>query len=44
VDAKVEQLQTPVEQFGIVFEPATEPAALTFTWDRTKYSVPVAKK
>ena len=44
VDAKVEQFTTPVEQFGIAFEPVTDPAALTFTWDRTKYSVPVAKK
>ena len=44
VDAKVEQLSTPVEQFGIAFQPTTDPAALTLTWDRTKYSVPVAKK
>lgn len=44
VDAKVETLQAPVEQFAIAFEPAASPTALTFTWDRTKYSVPVAKK
>jgi len=44
VDAKVETLPSPVEQFVIGFEPATSPAMLTFTWDRTKYSVPVAKK
>ncbi|HET9387256.1 MAG TPA: DUF2911 domain-containing protein [Gemmatimonadales bacterium] len=44
IDAKVETLATPVEQFGIAFEPATNPSALTFTWDRTRYSVPVAKK
>jgi DUF2911 family protein len=40
VDAKVETLAAPVEQFQIAFEPA----AITFTWDRTRYSVPVAKK
>ena len=40
VDAKVERLAAPVEQFVIAFEPA----AITFTWDRTKVSVPVAKK
>lgn len=42
VDAKVETLTTPVEQFVIAFEPAGAPAAVTFTWDRTKVSVPVA--
>lgn len=40
VDAKVETLATPVELFTITIEPA----AITFAWDRTKYSVPVAKK
>ena len=40
VDAKVETLAAPVEQFVIAFEPGT----ITFTWDRTKVSVPVAKK
>jgi hypothetical protein len=40
VDAKVETLAAPVEQFIIGFEPA----GITFTWDRTKVSVPVAKK
>jgi DUF2911 family protein len=44
VDAKVETLATPVEQFTIAFEPATAPSAITFAWDRTRYSVPVAKK
>mgnify|MGYP003577116907 CR=1 FL=1 len=44
VDAKVETLAAPVEQFKIEFEPVTNPGALTFTWDRTRYSVPVAKK
>lgn len=40
VDAKVETLQTPVEQLVIAFEPA----ALTVSWDKTKISVPVSKK
>ena len=40
VDAKVETLATPVDQFIIAFEPA----GITFTWDRTKVTVPVAKK
>ena len=40
VDAKVETLTTPVEQMVVAFEPG----ALTITWDRTKVSVPVAKK
>ena len=44
IDAKVDTLATPVEQFTIAFEPATAPRAITFTWDRTRYSVPVAKK
>jgi len=44
VDAKVETLPSPVEQFVIGFEPATSPATMTFSWDRTKYSVSVAKK
>lgn len=44
VDAKVETLATPVEQLVIAFEPAAAPTTLTVTWDRTKLSVPVAKK
>lgn len=44
VDAKIETLAAPVEQFQIAFDPATNPGAITFTWDRTRYSVPVAKK
>jgi len=44
VDAKVETLATPVEQFTIAFEPAAAPTTVTFTWDRVRYSVPVAKK
>jgi hypothetical protein len=40
VDARVETLATPVEQLVIAFEPG----ALTFTWDKTRVSVPVAKK
>jgi len=45
VDAKVETLPAPVEQFVIAFAPtAAAPTTITFTWDRTKVSVPVAKK
>ena len=44
VDAKVETLPAPVEQFVIGFEPKSEPATITFAWDKTRYSVPVAKK
>jgi len=44
VDAKVETLAAPVEQFIIGFEPAGAPTTITFTWDKTRYSVPVAKK
>jgi len=44
VDAKVETLAAPVEQFTIAFDPAAAPTAITFTWDKTRYSVPVAKK
>jgi len=40
VDAKAETLSTPVEQFVIAFEPT----AITFTWDKTRVSVPVSKK
>lgn len=41
VDAQVETLATPVEQLTIAFEPS---GTVTFTWDKTKVSVPVAKK
>jgi hypothetical protein len=45
VDAKVETLPTPVEQFVVAFEPAgAAPTAITFTWDKTRVSVPVSKK
>jgi len=44
VQAKVETLVAPVEQFTIAFDPAGAPTAITFTWDKTRYSVPVAKK
>ena len=44
VDMKVETLAQPVEQFTIAFEPAATPTTITLTWDRTKVSVPVAKK
>ena len=44
VDAKVETLPAPIEQFVIAFEPATAPTTVTFTWDKTRVSVPVSKK
>ena len=37
-------LATPMEQFVIAFEPAPAPSAITFAWDKVRYSVPVAKK
>jgi hypothetical protein len=40
VDAKVETLAAPVEQFTIAFEAGL----MTFTWDKTRVTVPVAKK
>jgi hypothetical protein len=40
VDANVETLAAPVEQLAIAFEAGL----LTVTWDRTRVSVPVAKK
>lgn len=40
VDAKVETLGSPVEQFIIAFDSG----ALTFAWDKTRVSVPVSKK
>lgn len=44
VDGKVETLPAPIEQFVIAFEPATGPTTMTFTWDKTRVSVPVSKK
>ncbi len=44
VDARVETLATPVEQLAIAFDPAAGPQNLTITWDKTKVTVPVAKK
>jgi hypothetical protein len=44
VDARSETLAAPAEQLVIAFEPAGSPTALTISWDRTKVSVPVAKK
>jgi hypothetical protein len=44
VDARVETLAAPVEQFVIGFEPAANPTTITFTWDKARYSVPVSKK
>jgi hypothetical protein len=40
VDTKVETLAAPVEEMVIAFDPG----ALTISWDKTKVSVPVAKK
>lgn len=40
VDAKVASVATPVEQFTIAFEPGL----ISFTWDQTRVTVPVAKK
>jgi hypothetical protein len=40
VDAKVETVASPIEQFTIAFGSGS----LTFAWDKTRYSVPVAKK
>jgi hypothetical protein len=40
VDANVQTLAAPVDELTIAFEPG----ALTFAWDKTKVSVPVAKK
>jgi hypothetical protein len=44
VDAKVEALPAPVEQLVVAFEPTTAATAITFTWDKTRVSVPVSKK
>jgi hypothetical protein len=44
VDARVETRAAPVEQLVIAFEPATAPTTMTITWDKTRVSVPVAKK
>jgi hypothetical protein len=40
IDAKVDALAAPVEQFTIAFEAGQ----LTLTWDKTRVTVPVAKK
>src|SRR3989442_11619984 len=40
VDTKVKTLAAPVEELVIAFEPGV----LTVTWDKTRVSVPVAKK
>src|SRR5437667_2919002 len=44
VDTKVETLAAPVEELVIRFEPAAAGTTLTITWDKTKVSLPVAKK
>ena len=44
VDTKVESLAAPVEELVIRFEPEVAGTTLTISWDKTKVSVPVAKK
>jgi hypothetical protein len=41
VDARVETLVAPVEQFVIAFEPGNAPTAISFTWDKTRVIVPI---
>ena len=43
VDARVETLREAVEQFAIAFEPAGAPTVLSFSWDRTRVTVPIVK-
>ena len=43
VDMKVETLAQPVEQFTIEIAPGAG-ATLSLAWDRTRASVPIAKK
>jgi hypothetical protein len=43
VDARVETLRDPVEQFVIAFERAGAPTVLSFSWDRTRVTVPIAQ-
>jgi hypothetical protein len=44
VDARVETLRDPVEQFVIAFEPAGAPTHLSLSWDRSRVTVPIAKQ
>ena len=43
VDARVETLREAVEQFAIAFEPVGAPTVLSFSWDRTRVTVPIVK-
>ena len=44
VDARVETLPQPVEQFTIALDGQGDAAVLRLEWDRTRVSVPVAKR
>jgi Protein of unknown function (DUF2911) len=44
VDAQVETLAQPIEQFTIAIDPQGDAAVLRMEWDRTRVTVPVAKK
>ena len=44
IDLKVETLPQPIEQFTIAFDPRGDGAVLRMEWDRTRVSVPVARK
>lgn len=44
VDMQVETLPQPVEQLTIAIEPEGTGAALRVSWDRTRASVPIARK
>lgn len=44
VDARVETLREPVEQFVIAFEPAGAATQLSLAWDRSRVTVPIAKQ
>ena len=44
VDMKVETIAQPVEQFTIAFDPRGDRAVLRMEWDRTRVTVPVARK
>lgn len=44
VDARVETLRDPVDQFVIAFEPAGAPTMMSLSWDRSRVTVPIAKR
>jgi hypothetical protein len=43
VDAHVEKLRDPVEQFVIAFEPAGAATELSLSWDHSRVTVPIKK-